>query len=312
MKTSHTGPDVVRCPVCSHASDHLQQVPGWGAWRRCPNCTLEFADPLHLGQDPRSLFDNAYRGRVQVSGMTDFHKRVEQRRVILKELDDPSLWFWTPAFKSVLDWLRRSVKPGSTVLELGCGLGFFLHALKREGYEAVGLDVAETAVDLNRRDGFDVWHGPVESMPHGWTDPQAVVSFFMLHHLENPMGFLCALRERAPRAPLAIAVYGPSNKGGPASLPPRTLIRWNGRALATALELSGYQVDIQEIESTGAESDFLEPIRSTLARSMALPSLYRLGKRMEARVLARTPARLRHEAYVVLALAKPVPAAAGA
>ncbi len=312
MKTSITGSEVVRCPVCGHPSEHLADVAGWGSWQGCPNCTLEFADPLSLGRDPRSLFDDAYRGRVEVSGMTDFHKRVEQRRVILKELNDPSLWFWTPAFNSVLEWLRRGVKPPSTVLELGCGLGFFLHALEREGYKAVGLDVAETAVELNRRDGFDVWHGPVESLPRGWTNPQAVVSFFMLHHLENPMSFLCAVRERAPRAPLAIAVYGPSNKGGPASLPPRTLIRWNGRALATALELSGYQVEIQEIESTGAESDFLEPIRATLARSMVMPSLYKFGKQIEARLLARTPARLRHDAYVVLALAMPVAAPAGA
>ena len=296
----------VRCPVCNNLADSLEAVPGWGEWRCCRHCTLEFANPLRLGLDPKALFDDAYRGRVQTSAMTDFHKRVEQRRVILDKLNDPNLWFWTPAFYDVLDWLKARLPPGSTVLELGCGLGFFLHALRREGFNAAGLDVAEMVVELNRQDGFPVWHGPVESLPAGWVSPQAVVSFFMLHHLENPLGFLRAIRQRAPDAPLAIAVYGPSNKGTAASLPPRTLIRWNGRALATALQLAGYEPRVSEVQSTGAESDFLEPIRNTLARTMRVPGLYRLGKQVEAHVLSRVPARARRDAYVVLALAEPV------
>lgn len=300
----------VACPVCESPSSHSADAPGWGEWRRCSACTLEFANPLRLGHDPTELFNAAYQGKVETSAMDDFYRRVAQRHVIIDQLNNPALWFWTPAFQHVLTWLNQRLGSGKTVLELGCGLGFFLHALRNQGFHAVGLDVAETVVELNRRDGFEIWHGPVESMPIGRFHPDAVVSFFMLHHLDNPMAFLRAVRERAEDAPLAIAVYGPSNTGTAASTPPRTLIRWNARALATALRRTGYQVEVHEVASTGVEQRLLQPLRGVLARTMRLPLVYQLGKRIEARVLPKFPSKAKRNAYVVLAFADPVSGAA--
>lgn len=303
-------PDLIErvdCPVCGNRTDRVADAVGWGEWRTCRECTLEFAYPLRLGHDPKVLFDAAYQGKVQASAMTDFGRRVAQRRAILDQLQDPSLWFWTPAFSDVLTWLKTRINRGSTVLELGCGLGFFLHALRREGYCAVGLDVADTVVKLNRDDGFRVWHGPVETLPPGWVKPDAVVSFFMLHHLDDPLRFLRAIRERAPTAPLAIAVYGPTNRGTAASMPPRTLIRWNARALATALDRAGYASTVREVQSTGSERYFLKDLRALLARTREVPWMYRVGKRVESGVLSRMPKKLRQDAYVVLAMGEPVP-----
>jgi SAM-dependent methyltransferase len=295
----------VPCPICGAETIHGEVAPSWGEFRRCTSCTLEFAYPLQRGQDPRDLFDDAYQGRVTTNAMEDFGRRVSQRHVILDELGEPQLWFWTPAFEQVLSWLKRHYPPGSTVLEIGCGLGFFLHALRNEGFRATGLDVAETVVEINRKDGFSVWHGPIESMPDGWVQPEAVVAFFMLHHIEDPLSFLRTIRERAPRAGLALAVYGPTNKGEAASFPPRTLIRWNATALATALRRAGYDPIVQDIASTGAENGPVRWARTALGRTAQIPWLYRLGKRLERLVLQRLPADARQESYVVLALAKP-------
>lgn len=294
------------CPVCRSPAMWQEGIPGWGEWRRCSQCTLEFAHPLRLGHDPRILFDDAYQGRVDTSGMNDFRRRVDQRKVIIGELDKPSLWFWTPAFQDVLGWLKGKVRAGGTILEVGCGLGFFLHALRKEGFEAIGLDVAETVVDINRRDGFRVWHGPIETMDPGWVEPDAVVSFFMLHHLEDPLGFLRTVRERAPRAPLAIAVYGPTNRGMAASLPPRTLIRWNTHSLQAALELTGYRVEAYNVPSTGIERTALQPARKLMASMMRIPQVYRIGKQVESVVLRRLPRPVKRDAYVVVAFAEPV------
>jgi SAM-dependent methyltransferase len=240
--------------------------------------------------------------------MEDFARRVEQRETILEKLHEPRLWFWTPAFSIVLDWLRERLDPGATVLELGCGLGFFLHALRDEGFEAVGLDVAETAVAVNRKDGFRVWHGPIETMPRGWVDPDAVVSFFMLHHLEDPLSFLTSVRACAPRAMLAVAVYGPSNttdKVGSAAMPPRTLIRWNRPALGQALEQTGYGSIVYDLESSGSDLPVFALLRRALGHTMVAPGLYRLGKWFESAALARIPRRMKRDAYVVLAFAEP-------
>lgn len=293
------------CPVCGSSSLPGEEIPGWGGWRQCVECTLQFADPLGRGHDAVPWFSEAYRGGVECSGMTDFRSRVDQRHVILNQLDAPELWFWTPAFSEVISWLKATLKPGATVLDIGCGLGFFLHALRKEGFNAVGLDVAEPAVELNRADGFEVWHGSVETMPHNWQNPDAVVSFFMIHHLEDPRAFISAVRKRTVNAPLAIAAYGPTNVGEVASLPPRTLIRWNSRALSKALELGGYAAEVHDVRSTGTEIRPIMRIRQALARSAAFPRLYKLGKVVESRVLAMVPNDARADAFVVLALARP-------
>jgi SAM-dependent methyltransferase len=293
------------CPVCNSNTERTGDAPGWGEWRRCHTCTLEFAYPLRLGKDPLEFFDSAYRGRIKENAMDDFASRVKQREIILHKLQDPTLWFWTPAFRDVLNWLKERFKPGSTVLEVGCGLGFFLHTLRREGFHAVGLDVAQLAVDLNRQDGFPVWHGQVASAPVNWMTPDAIVMFFMLHHLDDPLSFLKTVRERWPNVPLAIAQYGPSNLGEVRSSPPRTLIRWNSKSLATTLSLAGYQPTVCNVMSTGAERGSLRLIRKALGQTMRLPRVYRFGKKLESYLLALLPKAAKQGAYVVLAFADP-------
>jgi len=297
------------CPVCGSVSSYASAAPGWGEWRSCSSCTLEFAQPLRLGKDTMELYQEAYQGAIQSSAMSDYRRRIEMRRTIIGQLNDPALYFWTPAFGDVLDWLRQRLTPGSTVLELGCGLGFFLHALRNAGFQAVGLDVAQTPVELNRQDGFKVWHGPIDSMPHGWVEPDALVSFFVLHHIENPIGYLKAARERAPRAPLAIAVHAQNDyrrrRESAASGPPRTLTKWNAQALARALVAAGYRPSIQPVASTGAERKPLKLVRRLFGRAIALPPIYRLGKRIEASMLAALPQRARNNGYVVVAFAEP-------
>lgn len=301
-----SGSSTASCPVCEAPTDHAGKALGWGEWRRCRICTLEFVHPLRLRLDPKALFNDAYRGKVSQNRMRDFSERANQRTLVLRELKDPSLWFWTPAFAEVLEWLERRVRRGSTVLDLGCGLGWFLHAMRGAGFHAVGLDAAEVAVTENRADGFRVWHGTVETMPADWVKADAVVSFFMLHHLDDPIGFLKAVRAKAPGAPVAIAEYGPTNRGGDASQPPRTLTRWNAKSLGIAMESAGYRARAVDVPSTGAEHRAIRPARRLLRRTMAWPNAYQVGKRIEAALTVRLLKSARQNAYVVLAYGEPL------
>ncbi len=298
-------PGALACPVCGSASVGGDAIPGWGRWRVCSSCTLTFADPLTREQDPVALFSDAYRGDVATNDMTDFHDRVQQRTVILDDLGSPELWFWTPAFDQVLDWVQRTVPAGGTVLDLGCGLGFFLHALRKRGFNAVGLDVADDPVRLNRQDGFEVWQGPVESLPDNWQQADAVVSFFMIHHLENPTAFFDTVRARYPQAPLAVAAYGPTNIGQAASLPPRTLIRWNSKGLGAALGRAGYTTELHDVRSTGIELAPVAKVRRLAAKTARYPRLYKVGKLVESRLVQLIPKGRTMDSFVVLALARP-------
>jgi hypothetical protein len=290
------------CPVCHLPSAFQADAPGWGEWRRCDACTLEFVSPLALAETPEELYGNAYLGGREVNAMTEFNDRVAQREAFMA---DPTLWFWTPAFDQVIGWVKEHVPPGGTVLEIGSGLGFVLRTLKNEGFEAVGLDVAETVVDLNREDGFRVWHGTVDTVPAGWVKPDAVISFFMLHHVQDPLAFLSTIRLQWPDAPLAIAQYGPTNRDPVRSAPPRTLTRWNSTSLPRALERAGYRGRAVPIASTGVERPFLRPFRRALRGTIAIPAVHRLHRRIERRLLPKLLGPLAQREYVVLAFGEP-------
>jgi SAM-dependent methyltransferase len=291
------------CPICESDSRHLEDAPAWGQWRKCLECELEFVDPLALPERPEELYEGAYGGERDENAMIDFRERVQQRKALMR---DPTLWFWTPAFYEIIDWLKSRVRRGSTVLEVGSGLGFVLRTLEQEGFDAVGLDVARTVVELTRQDGFQVWHGTVDTVPSGWVSPDAVIAFFMLHHLEDPLAFLRTIRAQWPNAPLALAQYGPSNRDPIRSAPPRTLTRWNARSLRRAFVEAGYEPRVTDVRSTGAERQFLRPVRVALRRTLAIPSVHRLERRIERRLLPRLLTQFGQPEYVVVAFGEPV------
>ena len=234
--------------------------------------------------------------------MQDFAYRLKIRDSLVT---DPTLWFWTPAFQEVISWLRRNCNPGSAVLDVGCGPGLFMHALRRSGFEAVGVDVGEAAVNLNRRDGFRVWHGPVETLPADWVHPKAVVCLFVLHHLVDPVGTLRCLRILFPEAFLAIAQYGPSNFDLERTTPPRTLSRWNKQSLETALAACNYDAKVLEINSLGTESAIMKPFMHARQKLGLSPKGYRLTKNVERYILPLLLAPFQRQAFVLLALAQP-------
>lgn len=292
----------IRCPICGENSDHSEAASGWGEWRRCVACKLEFVNPFHLPEAAERLFEDAYQGRKDECEMRDFNRNLERRNALI---NTPELSFWTPAYQSILSWLKQNLEVGATVFEIGCGPGFFLHALRKAGFDAVGLDVAEVVVKLNRDDGYRVWHGRLASMPSTWVQPDAIVATFMLHHLDDPMGFLSQIRCRWPSALLALAQYGPGRKGTLRAAPPRNLTRWNSSALAAALERTGYTPSVTNVASSGVERGSFGRLRTILRPMTSMPRLYRLSKRIERQLLPRMLPGLGTDAEVVLAFGNP-------
>lgn len=293
----------IRCPVCSASSLFMEVAIGWGEWRTCSQCGLEFVNPLRLPDCPEALFDNAYRGNVRESAFQDFSRNLERRCAMIK---DPSLWFWTPAYEEILAWLKGRVAPGATVLELGCGHGLYLHSLRKEGFVAVGLDPALAVVELNRSDGFKVWHGTIESVPADWVTPDAIVALFILHHLEDPRGALASVRRRWPATPIAVAQYGPGRRAKDRSDPPRNLTRWNARSMAALFHEAGYSPSVSNIHGTGTGREFLHPLQAALKSMTAVPPLYRLLKRIQRDRLPKVMYRPGSEAEVVLGFGVPI------
>ncbi len=61
--------------------------------------------------------------------------------------------------------LRRGLKPGMRVLDVGCGDGPHLRELGQEGMETVGVEIDPALVAANRAAGLHVLQGTAEALP---------------------------------------------------------------------------------------------------------------------------------------------------
>lgn len=103
------------------------------------------------------------------------------------------IWNWeSPAGK--LRWARRvnmlssHLKPGMTVLELGCGTGYFTQELVRSGADIVAIDVSPELLEIARTNcSAPNVHYQLENayeLSYGDGVFDSVVGSSVLHHLE--------------------------------------------------------------------------------------------------------------------------------
>lgn len=244
------------CPACgSAAGEPTEEVRGYHLVR-CSGCGLEYtADP----DDQVGSCDATYVGTGGV--MEDpLPYGSPARRLSLETmaltLPPPYL---TPAERWVLRRLRQRVRPGAVVLDIGCGTGRFLRALRRVGFDPRGVDPASSVVAALGAMGFTVVEGAVPGLPDALAEPEAITAFEVLEHLPEPLDALREARERFPSAPFAGSVPSPSRAGlergrGASDYPPNHFLRWTTEALEAAFRRAGYSSVVVHLpRPSGAE-----------------------------------------------------------
>jgi hypothetical protein len=182
-----------------------------------------------------------------------------------------------------LRWMRNNLPPGSPVLEVGFGGGWFLSGLEREGYQAMGVEVARNPVEILRQKGFVVSQSSVDNLPREWPVPKAIVLFEVVEHVPDPVGFLKGLHDRFPQAPLLLST--PSSKRWSLHFghreahdyPPYHLTRWTEKALTEVLLRAGYA----EVRCLSPRADPAEIYSTVLAAILNRFRLFSLREQQQ-------------------------------
>lgn len=251
----------------------------WGSvWCKCYSCGLEFVVPRDGQRDPISAFTLAHSGQLHEAGMRDFFVKLSMR----SDADAAGVPVWqmlNSAHRAAVALLRREFPRGCTVFDIGCGMGYFLRAIREFRYTPVGLDVAQPLVQLLRNEGFPIWHGTIETVPPGWVDPRVCTSFFMIHHLADPVGFIRTVRRTYPRSLLIIAAHNdldrPKQKISHRALPPRTYSWWGQKQLILALKLGGYRPTVEPQKASSREGGLAMAMAVYAALNPRAPALAR-------------------------------------
>jgi SAM-dependent methyltransferase len=107
--------------------------------------------------------------------------------------EDPEPWAW--ARRRAL--LLRALRPGERVLDLGCGAGRFVAALRDAGADVVGVELAEAALERARRvaPGADLRRvEPDGSLPVGHGEIDLVWCSEVLEHVPDTAALLTEVR----------------------------------------------------------------------------------------------------------------------
>ncbi len=167
---------VISCPLCG--STRTRAVFKRAGWRimACDVCTNAFTDP----SPDLTKLDYA---------ADDFHGEKS-------ELHDLPIT-WQRAIQQQVTLLSTHLAPGARILEIGCGRGILLAALRQHGFEVCGIEPSATASKAAQSRGLDVVCDYFPS-PQVRGPFDAVIMTHVLEHLSDPLAILSDVRAIAP------------------------------------------------------------------------------------------------------------------
>ncbi len=157
-------------------------------------------------------------------------------------------------------WSKLFTKPGS-VLEMGCGDGLMLEALRGKGWNAFGTERTEKMADFARNHfGLQIYVGGLEEIPRE-KKFDLIILFQVLEHLNNPVASLkqCAdLLEPGGKLIIAVPNFSSWQSRYSSSYwfhldAPRHLFHFSPTSLGNALKIAG--LTISSISYVSLEHD---------------------------------------------------------
>ena len=211
----------VSCPLCGdNESRRLFVAPDWYcsltgdddfAIERCRSCGHVFMNPAPTAESiPRCYPDGYAPHKSETSSLEAPPSPREGLSSKPERLPAPPAktpWYLSsvvrriPGLRRLYYWLTdtrsQPVPPGPGVgqraLEIGCGAGNYLVALREAGWDAEGLDLVAAAVEVSREKGFAVHHGDLASFPAEPQTYDGVFAWMVLEHLPRPRETLAVL-----------------------------------------------------------------------------------------------------------------------
>ena len=169
----------VRCNFCraddfeillSDGKDRRHHLPGEFRLVKCRECGLVYLNPRPTASALGAYYPPDYAPYVQ-RGLFGKLTRVLRKREA--------------------SGLKRALRPGAEVLEVGCAAGDLLVPLREAGFRVTGVELSEHAASAARtRHGLEVYTGTIASAALAERSFDAVIMRSVIEHVPDPKGDL--------------------------------------------------------------------------------------------------------------------------
>lgn len=206
--------------------------------------------------------------------------------------------------REMLRGFERWVRPGR-LLDVGCGIGYLMEAGAESGWDPVGVEISDAAVEVARARGCQVHHGDYLDIPFDAGSFDAITMIEVLEHLDRPAQYLRkAARDLRPGGLLYLTTPNFAGLGRRLSAGAHRIIStehlnyFSQRTLTRVLDASGFRVvkvrtpniDLPEVlrARRRAQNAPIEPPTDTPG---GLPGVMRDSSQMRATIESRAALR---------------------
>jgi 2-polyprenyl-3-methyl-5-hydroxy-6-metoxy-1,4-benzoquinol methylase len=152
--------EIKSCIVCNHAQ--LVSLPNYSAAYlcQCRNCSMVFSS---VNPTPEQL-ENHYKGY----GRNDYLSPITIKR-----------------YHEILDVFEAARKT-NRILDVGCGIGYFLDVAKSRGWEVYGTEYTDSAVTICEGKGITMHAGALNPQNYALECFDVITSFEVIEHINTP------------------------------------------------------------------------------------------------------------------------------
>lgn len=166
----------INCPICEHDESKLLFTKDALSVVACKQCKLRYVNPRINRQSLEDSYSETYYPKEKV-------ERIHTNNMEWLQMSER------------LTELEQHHKAKGRLLDVGCGIGTFLHLAQEQGWKTTGIDPSKSGCDFAQREhNLDVYCGDLFDADYPSDHYDVITLFHVLEHISELNSFINELR----------------------------------------------------------------------------------------------------------------------